>query len=129
LTQWDFTANLEQLLASVERGDGPRSMSSMIQAAAALIQRSRRNNPTGLEGWLNDNADALIGQQILIANVHAQPSPATELPRALHQWAAQGEGRTPAQAVAWLKEEYPGLLRAWLLSRVEDLIGDEMARG
>ncbi|WP_297344888.1 hypothetical protein [Amnibacterium sp.] len=38
-----------------------------------------------------------------------------------------GGVRDPAQAVAWLKEEHPGLLRAWLLNQVQDLISEQLA--
>ena len=129
MTQWDFTADVEHLLAQVEDGGAPRTMSSMVHAAYALVQRSRSADPPGLQRWLNDNAATLVGQQLLVANVHAQQDPRTALPRALDEWAARSEDRAPAAAVAWLKEEYPGLLRAWLLSRVEELIADEIARG
>ena len=128
LTQWDFAADLGGLLALVEHGAGPRTMSSMVQEVDVIVQRSRTDDPAGLERWFNDNAETLIGQQILVASVHAQRSPAIELPRVVRAWSAQTEDPTPAAAVAWLKEEYPGLLRAWLLCRVEDLIADEIAR-
>ena len=101
-------------------------MSSMIEEAAALAARSRSDDPAGLERWFNDNAEALIGQQILVADVHAHSNPLIDLPRVVHEWMAQPGHRTPAEAVAWLKEQHPGLLRAWLLSRVEDLIAEEM---
>ena len=44
----------------------------------------------------------------------------------LRAWAAQSDDPTAAAAIEWLKEEYPGLLRAWLLSRVEELIEHEL---
>jgi hypothetical protein len=44
----------------------------------------------------------------------------------LRAWAAESDNPTAAAAVEWLKEEYPGLLRAWLLCRVEELIDDEL---
>jgi len=129
VTQWDFTADVEHLLAQVEDGGALRTMSSMVDAAYALVDSSGGADPAGLQRWLNDNAATLVGQQLLVANVHAQQDPRTALPRALDEWAARSEDRAPAAAVAWLKEEYPGLLRAWLLSRVEELIADEIARG
>ncbi len=128
LTQWDFVADLDRLLVSVAHEAGPRTMSGMAEAAASLVQRSRASDPTGLQRWLDDNAETLVGQQILVANVHAQQSPAIELPLAVRAWAAQHDDQNPAEAVAWLKENRPGLLRAWLLSRVEDLIAEEMTR-
>jgi hypothetical protein len=77
---------------------------------------------------LSDNAEVLVGQQLLVASVHAQSSPAADLPRVLREWAAGADERTPAAAVAWLKEQYPALLRAWLLCKVEDLVADELSR-
>lgn len=129
MTAWDFTADLQRLLASVKFDAGPRTMSSMVQAADELVQRSRADDPAGLERWFGDNAETIIGQQLLVANVHAQLAPGIDLPRVVHEWAAHSKDWTPAAAVAWLKEEHPGLLRAWLLSRVEELIADELARG
>jgi len=128
VVQWDFSADLEQLVSLIDQGAGPRTMSSMAQSASSLIQRSRCDDPAGLERWFSENAEVLVAQQLLVANVHKQQSPATELPRVLREWAAHSEDQTPEAAVGWLKEEYPGLLRAWLLSRVADLIADELTR-
>ena len=126
MAEWDFGADLEALLALTRGSEGPRTMSGMVQAATALIQRSRSEDPEGLERWFDENAEVLVCQQLLVANVHSQPSPKTDLSRALREWAAQSDDTSPAAAVAWLKEENPALLRAWLLSRVEDLIADEL---
>jgi hypothetical protein len=100
----------------------------MIEAAEAVV-RVGRSHPTELQRWLNDNAETLIGQQILVATVHAQSSPETELPRVLRAWCAGASGSTAVEATEWLKEEYPGLLRAWLLSRVEELLDAAIADG
>jgi hypothetical protein len=128
LAQWDFAADIADLLDKTNRGEGPRSMSEMIGAAQAVV-RVGRSHPTQLQRWLNDHAETLIGQQILVASVHAQSSPEIELPRVLREWTADAPSPTGAAALEWLKEEYPGLLRAWLLSRVEELLHAELPDG
>jgi hypothetical protein len=128
LAQWDFTADIADLLDKTNLGEGPRSMSEMIEATQTLV-RVGRSHPTQMQRWLNDHAETLIGQQILVASVHAQSSPETELPRVLHAWKADAPSPTSAAALEWLKEEYPGLLRAWLLSRVEELLHSELSDG
>jgi DNA-binding HxlR family transcriptional regulator len=100
-------------------------MSQMVQAVDSLLEEGRAQ-PAQLQGWLSANLPNLIGQQILVASVHAQSSPSVELPKVLRAWAAQSDDPTAAAAIEWLKEEYPGLLRAWLLSRVEELIEHEL---
>ena len=100
-------------------------MSQMIETAEMLV-RAGRSHPDQMDRWLNDNAETLIAQQILVASVHAQSSAVTKLPQVLHAWRARAEGPTAGAALDWLKEEHPALLRAWLLSRVEELLADEM---
>ena len=127
MTQWDFGADVEQLLDAIGHQEGPRSMSSMVEAAGSLVRRGRADGSDALRRWLDANAEALVGQQLLIANVHAQQSPALELPRVLREWASRVEVPDPVEAVAYLKAEHPGLLRAWLLERVDDLVGEQLA--
>jgi hypothetical protein len=127
MVQWDFAADVAALLRQTERGEGPRSMSQMLEAAETIV-RGGRSRPAELQRWLDDNAETLIGQQILVTSVHAQSSALTELPRVLREWTAQFGQPNAAAALDWLKEEYPALLRAWLLSRVEDLIRAEMTK-
>ena len=100
-------------------------MTQMVEAVDSLLGAGR-SQPDELQRWLSDNLSALIGQQILVASVHAQSSPLVELPRVLRAWAAESNDPTAAAAVEWLKEEYPGLLRAWLLCRVEEMIDIEL---
>jgi hypothetical protein len=125
VAEWDFAAGVGELLHQTERGAGPRSMSQMIEAAETVV-RAGRSDPAQLQRWLNDNAEVLVGQQILVSSVHAQLSAGTELPRVLRAWAAGVDLPTAAAAMDWLKEEYPALLRAWLLSRVEELLDAEL---
>jgi hypothetical protein len=101
-------------------------MSEMIDAASSVVEASHAD-PAALRRWLSENAETLVGQQILVTAVHSQRSPSVDLPRVLREWASQGDRVTAASAVEWLKEEHPALLRAWLLTRVEDLIAAEMA--
>ena len=104
-------------------------MSQMIEAAHAIV-RHGRSDPVQVQRWMGDHAETLIGQQILVASVHGQRSPDVDLPRVLHAWAAAADpSPTAAAAMEWLKEEHPGLLRAWLLSRVEELLDAELANG
>ena len=128
VTQWDFAADLDRLLAGLRQGDGPQSMSGMVENAGALVEQARGDDPEQLARWLDDNAVPLVAQQLLIATVHAEQSPATELPHVVREWAAAREA-TAADAVAWLKEEHPGLLRAWLLGRVEELVAELLVAG
>jgi hypothetical protein len=102
-------------------------MSEMLTAASAVVDASQ-TGPTQLRDWFDANAEMLIGQQLLVASVHSQQSPETELPRLLREWIRDAEDPSPDDAVEWLKQEYPGLLRAWLLTRVADLIAAEMDR-
>lgn len=61
-------------------------MSSMVEAAESLVRRSGNDDLDAFHRWLDANAQALVGQQLLIANVHAQQSPALKLPRVLREW-------------------------------------------
>lgn len=126
MVQWDFSADVDRLLRLAESGQAPRSMSQMVDATRAVV-RPDRSDPARLQSWLVANAEALVGQQLLAASVHAQPSPLTDLPRVLHEWRARADDPSASAAVSWLKEEYPALLRAWLLARVEDLVAAELA--
>jgi hypothetical protein len=62
--------------------------------------------------------------------VHARVDEAGRLPERLRAWAsAQEERPSAADAVDWPRSEHPGLLRAWLLSRSEDLVAAELRDG
>ena len=127
MAQWDFGVEVTRLLERTEHGNGPRTMTEIIGAASSVVAASHAD-PAALRRWLSENAEALVGQQILVTAVHSQQSPGADLPRVLQAWASQA-GRVPASAaVEWLKEEHPALLRAWLLTRVEDLIAAEIAK-
>lgn len=69
-------------------------MSQMIEAAETVV-RAGRSNPAELQTWFNDNAETLIGQQILVSSVHAQTSAVTELPRCSVRGPLVSIGRPP----------------------------------
>jgi hypothetical protein len=102
-------------------------MTEMIDAASSVVAASHAD-PGALRRWLSENAETLVGQQILVTAVHSQQSPGADLPRVLQDWVSQAGRVTAFAAVEWLKEEHPALLRAWLLTRVEDLIAAEMVK-
>ncbi len=102
-------------------------MTEMIDVASSVVAACHADQGA-LRRWLSENAEILVGQQILVTAVHSQQSPGTDLPRVLQDWASQAGPVTACAAVEWLKEEHPALLRAWLLTRVEDLIAAEMAK-
>ena len=84
----------------------------------------------GIPQSLVTRHESLRSGRALVASVHGQRSPEVDLPRVLHAWAAAADSSpSAADAMEWLKEEHPGLLRAWLLSRVEQLLDAELANG
>ena len=91
MAQWDFAADIADLLDRTNLGEGPRSMSEMIEAAQSVLGVGR-SQPTQLQRWLNDHAETLIGQQILVASVHAQSSPEHSCP----ECCVHGERMHPA---------------------------------
>ena len=98
MAEWDFQADIAGLLRQIQLGAGPRSMSQMVDAVDSLLEAGR-SPPVELQGWLRDNLPNLIGQQILVASVHAQSLPLVELPRVLRAWAA--EPITPPLRPPW----------------------------
>jgi hypothetical protein len=127
MTQWDFAAELDRLLDPADSSRRPESMAEIVELATALAERAR-TDPQSFQAWVADNALPLIGQHLLASSVHAQPDPERDLPRTLAEWAAGVAEPSAAAAVEWLKQEHPALLRAWLLTRVEELIADELGR-
>ena len=130
MAQWDFCANVDELVALSADGQGPRSMSAMISAAREVVARLRAEEPTALQQWLDTNADFLIAQQMLATSVHARQQPGDDVSVLLRGWIS---GRTDTEAdgqsgVAWLREEHPAQLRAWLLRQVDWLVEGEIAR-
>src|SRR5664279_780154 len=78
----DPTRRVTGLLVRTERGDGPRTMSEMIDAASSVVEaRHADQDPAALHRWLSENAETLVGQQIFVTAVHSQRSPSVDLPR------------------------------------------------
>jgi hypothetical protein len=130
MAQWDFCANVDELVALSSDGRGPTSMAEMLTAAREVVARLRAEDPIALHEWLDANADFIIAQQVLATSVHAQQAPSDDVSLLLRDWLYDQAG-TEADApsgTAWLREEHPAILRAWLLSQVDRLVEDEITR-
>jgi hypothetical protein len=130
MAQWDFCANVDELVALSADGRGPRSMSAMLSAAREVVARLRAEDPAGLQKWLDDNADFLVAQQMLAGSVHAQQAASVQVSALLRDWSFGRTGTEPdgRSGAAWLREEHPAQLRAWLLSQVDRLVEGEITR-
>ncbi len=130
MAQWDFCANVEELVALSADGQGPRSMPAMLSAAEQVVTRLRAEDPAALRQWLDDNANLLIAQQVLAMSVHAQRGASDEIGALLRDWLVGQTGNEVhmPSAVVWLREEHPAQLRAWLLSQVDRLVESEITR-
>jgi hypothetical protein len=105
-------------------------MAGMLTAAREVVARLRVEDPVALHEWLDANADFLIAQQVLAASVHAQQAAGDDVRLLLRDWLddrARGDADAGSGA-AWLREEHPAILRAWLLSQVDRLVEDEITR-
>lgn len=130
MAQWDFCANIDELVALSADGRGPSSMAEMLAAAREVVAQLRARDPVALHEWLDSNADVIIAQQVLATSVHAQKTAGDDVSLLLRDW-LYDRADTEADArsgAAWLREEYPAILRAWLLSQVDRLIEDEITR-
>jgi len=130
MAQWDFCANVDELVALSTDGRGPSSMAEMLAAAREVVARLRAQDPVALHEWLDANADVIIAQQVLATLVHAQKTASDDVSLLLRDWLYDRAG-TEADArsgAAWLREENPAILRAWLLSQVDRLVEDEITR-
>jgi hypothetical protein len=124
---WDFTSNMEALLALQGSTAGWRSWDDLSDAARTMVERARETSPQQLHGWLDENAVILIGQQLLVRSVHRQRDIAVEMTDALKRWLEEaGTTGTAAQAVSWLQREEPALMRAWMLSHLTELVEREL---
>jgi hypothetical protein len=130
MTRWDFSANVDELVALSADGRGPSSMAGMLTAAREVVARLRAEDPAALHEWLDANADFLIAQQVLAASVHAQQAADDDVRLLLRDWLYDraGGGADAGSGAAWLREEHPAILRAWLLSQVDRLVEDEITR-
>jgi hypothetical protein len=129
MAQWDFCANVDELVALSADGRGPTSMAEMLTAAREVVARLRAENPVALHQWLDANADLIIAQQVLTTSVHAQQAASDDVSLLLRDWLYDRVGTEDAMSgAAWLREEYPDILRAWLLSQVDRLVEHEITR-
>jgi hypothetical protein len=129
MAQWDFCANVDELVALSADGRGPTSMAEMLTAAREVVARLRAENPVALHQWLDANADLIIAQQVLATSVHAQQAASDDVSLLLRDWLYDRVGTEDAMSgAAWLREEYPAILRAWLLSQVDRLVEHEITR-
>jgi hypothetical protein len=62
--------------------------------------------------------------------VHAQKTAGDDVSLLLWDWLYDRAGTEAdtRSGAAWLREEYPAILRAWLLSQVDRLVEDEITR-
>src|SRR5450432_4561371 len=86
MAQWDFCANVDELVALSTDGRGPTSMAEMLAAAQQVVARLRAENPVALHQWLDANADFLIAQQVLATSVHAQHAASDDVRLLLRDW-------------------------------------------
>jgi hypothetical protein len=104
-------------------------MAEMLAAAQQVVARLRAENPVALHQWLDANADLIIAQQVLATSVHAQQAASDDVSLLLRDWLYDRVGTEDAMSgAAWLREEYPAILRAWLLSQVDRLVEHEITR-
>jgi hypothetical protein len=129
MAQWDFCANVDELVALSADGRGPTSMAEMLTAAREVVARLRAEDPVALHQWLDANADLIIAQQVLTTSAHAQQAASDDVSLLLRDWLYDRVGTEDAMSgAAWLREEYPAILRAWLLSQVDRLVEHEITR-
>ena len=133
VAEWDFCADVDAVVSLSLEGRGPLSMSETVQAAASTITRLEEQAPQALTGWLHANATVLLAQQLLVASVQSQRQVEDRLHAALTDWrqtvmdpAVPTDTGGVSEAPEWLRENRPGLLRAWLLSRLPALLRSEL---
>lgn len=129
MTEWDFRADIAALMRAALDGKGPQTMSEMVAVAEQTVAYSTAQESRALDEWLHANATTLVGQQLLVYSVHSQTDVQDRFAAALREWAAAnpaGQQEVPSDpapaVVEWMKERHPGLLRAWLLGKIEDLV-------
>ncbi len=133
MAEWDFRADIDTLMGAALNGKGRQSMTETVAAADQIVTYSTAQGPGDLEKSLLHNASMLVGQQLLVLSVHSQRDILTRFRAALGQWADEGDtgdhndiSDKASPAVEWLKERYPGLLRAWLLSQIDNLVREAL---
>ncbi len=134
MTEWDFCADVDALLSLSLDGRGPVAMTEIMDTAAATVDRLGAQAPESLSSWLHADAVTLLAQQLLVASVHSQVDVDERFDQAVSQWRNQvahhsdkGSDEQTQSALDWLRENQPGLLRAWLLTQLPALVGRRIA--
>ena len=111
----DFDASVDELAERAWNGEGPQSFSDIVATAERL---ARETDPEVLTAWLRHNAVPLIGQHLLVAAVNTQRDVEERFSALLRE-----AGPVDAETfVERLKEEQPGLLRAWLMQQLTPVV-------
>jgi hypothetical protein len=116
----DHDGHVDAVVQNAWRGDGPRTGTQILAAAQAVVDGT---DPDTLNRWLRDNAVTLIAQQLLVASVHSQQHVEARVSTIL----VTSDTDDPATIVERLIEEYPGLLRAWLMQQAVPLVAARVA--
>jgi hypothetical protein len=111
----DFDASVDELNEQAWNGDGPQTFADIVATAERVVQET--DNEV-LTAWLRENAVPLIGQNLLVAAVNTQRDVEARFSTLL----AQAETVDAEAFVERMKEEQPGLLRAWLLQQLVPLV-------
>jgi hypothetical protein len=110
----DFHADITGLMERAAVGGGPQSMPDIVETARRLAERV--DTDPAVQGWLHDNAMALIGQQLLVASVHSVGRPVEAFEDALGRCLDEhGHQHDPDAVLGCLLENAPGATRAWLV--------------
>lgn len=111
----DFDASVDELDERAWNGEGPQTFSDIVATAERL---ARETAPEVLTAWLRHHAVSLIGQHLLVAAVNTQRDVEARFSALLRE-----SGPVDAETlVERLKEEHPGLLRAWLMQQLPPLV-------
>lgn len=128
-TPWDFEAAINELLVLQGTDGAWKRWDDLRDAAEQVVTKGKTSGAGGLRAWLEENAEALIGQQLLVRAVHRKRDAQADMTCVLHDWISKAPvGATPSDAVAWLQREEPALMRAWVLTLLPELVGRELKR-
>jgi plasmid stabilization system protein ParE len=128
-TPWDFEAALNELLVLQGTEAAWKRWDDLRDAAEQVVAEGKASGAGELRAWLEANAEALIGQQLLVRAVHRKRDAPADMTHVLHDWLSQASAEaTASDAVAWLQREEPALMRAWMLTLLPELVGRELER-
>ena len=111
----DFDASIDELDERAWNGEGPQTFSDIVATAERL---ARETDQEVLTAWLRHHAVSLIGQHLLVAAVNTQRDVEARFSALL----TEAEPVDAEAFVERLKEEQPGLLRAWLMQQLTPLV-------